>query len=202
MRLLIADDQECLRDTLTAFLAQQDDHEVVHVADIDQAQRVIAEEGPFDLVLLEHGAAGIDTLAGLRSLLSAQTSPPVVLLSDGAPLEIMRPALRLGLRGVLPKSMRAVALLAALRFMATGERFVPVEYLLARAPAAPALVTLSKREREVLEALCGGLTNKEIARRLNLSEPTIKLHVKTLYRRLGVANRTQAAMIAQGQGLF
>lgn len=214
MRLLIADDHELLRDTLGSFLSQQEDIETVTVGDIAQAQRAIATSDPFDLVLLDYGMPGMKALNGLQAILSLENAPAVVLISGMAPHEVVERALRLGIRGFLHKSMPAASLLNALRFMALGERYVPVDFVIGKAashdPAAPPAPssggttdfaqTLTPRETEVLQSICQGRTNKEIARELGLSEPTIKLHVKTLYRRLGVSNRTQAAMVAQSKG--
>ena len=214
MRLLIADDHKLLRDTLSSFLAQQEDIEVVSVGDVAEAQQAISESGPFDLVLLDYGMPGMDALNGLNAILAAPDAPPVVLISGFAPHETVERAFQMGIRGFLHKTMNATSLLNAIRFMAKGERFVPVDfvtvgrgsetgsgnYSASTAPISPA-ENLTQRERQVLTALCAGQTNKEIARALSLSEPTIKLHVKTLCRRLGVNNRTQAAMIAREQGL-
>ncbi|WP_071796121.1 response regulator transcription factor [Natronohydrobacter thiooxidans] len=214
MRLLIADDHKLLRDTLGSFLAQQEDITTVTVGDITEAQRAIATCGPFDLVLLDYGMPGMEALDGLQSILSQENAPAVVLISGMAPHEVVERALRMGIRGFLHKSMPASSTLNALRFMALGERYVPVDFMMGQAerrdtetalalpPGMRALAqSLTPRETEVLQALCHGHTNKEIARALGLSEPTIKLHVKTLYRRLGVSNRTQAAMVARSQGL-
>lgn len=215
MRLLIADDHKLLRETLGSFLAQQEDISTVTVGDITEAQRAIASCGPFDLVLLDYGMPGMESLDGLQAILSQENAPAVVLISGMAPHEVVERALQMGIRGFLHKSMPATSTLNALRFMALGERYVPVDFMMCQAerrgaeaaappppPGARELAqSLTPRETEVLQALCHGHTNKEIARALGLSEPTIKLHVKTLYRRLGVSNRTQAAMAAQSQGL-
>ena len=212
MRLLIADDHELLRDTLGSFLQQQDGIEIMSAADSAEAEDLVATAGPFDLVLLDYGMPGMDALRGLRRILELPDAPPVVLMSGFAPREIVETALQMGVRGFLHKSMPAASLLNALRFMALGERYIPVDFVFdavgAEVPHAPRpssssalAASLTPREKQVLVALCRGCTNKEIARDMGLSEPTIKLHVKTLYRRLGVSNRTQAAMVAQAKGL-
>lgn len=214
MRLLIADDHKLLRDTLSNFLAQQEDIEVVSVGDVAEAQHAISGSPPFDLVLLDYGMPGMDALNGLCRILSAPNAPPIVLISGFAPHETVVRAFQMGIRGFVHKTMNATSLLHAIRFMAEGERFVPVDFVTSAPPPEPGTGSapqgptptsladsLTQRERQVLMALCVGQTNKEIARALALSEPTIKLHVKTLCRRLGVTNRTQAAMIAREQGL-
>lgn len=214
IRLLLADDHQLLRDTLSTFLAQQEDLEVITVGDILEAQEVLARSEPFDLVILDYGMPGMQGLDGLQAILGMETPPATALISGFASRDVVTRAVQMGIRGFLHKSMPAKSLLNAIRFMALGERYVPVDFMtehaalaieenaFARAPGPTHLAeSLTVREKEVLEALCLGRTNKEIARDLRLSEPTIKLHVKTLYRRLGVSNRTQAAMVARSQGL-
>lgn len=211
LRLLIADDHKLLRDTLSSFLSQQNDIEIVAVGDVDQARAAIEREAPFDLVLLDYGMPGMEALDGLRRILALDPAPPVALISGMAPREVVEQALSLGVRGFLHKTMPATSLLNAIRFMVLGERFVPVDFIVgpelssdhaARRPdVAASDPGLSPREFDVLQALCVGKTNKQIARDLGLSEPTVKLHVKTLYRRLGASNRTQAAMIARTRNL-
>lgn len=210
MRLLIADDHELLRDTLRSFLQQQDGIEICTVGDLDAAVGLLDAGERYDLVLLDYTMPGMNGLDGLRQLLDRPDTGPVALISGIAETEVALQAVQMGAQGFLQKTMPAQSLLNAIRFMTLGERFVPVELILSYMadpvqPQKPAIdrpdVTLTPRETEVLAALCRGQTNKEIARALSLSEPTIKLHVKTLYRRLGATNRTQAAMIARNMGL-
>jgi two-component system, NarL family, nitrate/nitrite response regulator NarL len=209
MRLLIADDHELLRDTLQSFLTAEGGVEIDAVGDLDAAIALIESAPPFDLVLLDYAMPGMMGLDGVQRVLALPNAPPVALMSGLAARNVAETALALGARGFLPKSMAARSLLNAIRFMVAGERFLPVD-LIATLPQAHAAlglegknaVSLTPRELEVLIALCDGKTNKEIARDLGLREPTIKLHVKTLYRRLGASNRAQAAMIARSTGLL
>lgn len=211
MRLLIADDHKLLRDTLCTFLEQESDIEIVTAGDINEASQILANAEKFDLVLLDYDMPGMNALDGLRKILHLPDAPPVALFSGMAPRAMVERAFLMGAQGFLHKSMTAASLLNAIRFMALGERFVPVDILTETEPEAlgpygptpyiPERPQLTSRENEVLQALCDGKTNKEIARILELSEPTIKLHVKTLCRRLGVNNRTQAVMAALAHGL-
>jgi DNA-binding NarL/FixJ family response regulator len=88
--------------------------------------------------------------------------------------------------------------------MAMGEQYAPIEFMTAveEVAANPLAEKLTNRELQVLKGLTEGKSNKEIARDLEVLEPTVKLHVKTLYRKIGAANRTQAAMIAREAGLY
>jgi len=207
MRILIADDHDLLRDTLVLFLQGQPGLEPVAVNDLPQALAAMAEQGPFDLVLLDYGMPGMNGLDGLRAALAVPGTARVALMSGTASREIAEEALALGAAGFLPKTLAAKTLANAVRFMAMGEQYAPVDFMTAIAavetPAQhPMAAGLSPRELEVLEGLCSGKSNKEIARDLGLMEPTVKPHIKTLYRKIGVANRTQAAMLAKDAKLF
>jgi DNA-binding NarL/FixJ family response regulator len=207
MRILIADDHDLLRDTLVVFLQGQPGLEPVAVRDLPEALAAMATGEGFDLVLLDYGMPGMNGLDGLRAALAAPGGARIALMSGTASREIAEEALAMGAAGFLPKTLAAKTLANAVRFMAMGEKYAPVDFMTA-APAAeeparhPMADLLSVRELEVLEGLCVGKSNKEIARDLGVMEPTVKLHVKTLYRKIGVANRTQAAILAKDAKLF
>ena len=204
MRVLIADDHDLLRDTLVSFIDQEGGIDTATAPDLDAAVARIEAEGPFDLVLLDYGMPGMNGLEGLRRVMALGSGQRVALISGIAPRDVAEEALALGAAGFLPKTLPAKRLVNAVRFMAMGERYAPVEFLTAPedANAHPLAQRLTPRELQMLEGLCGGKSNKEIARDLSLTEPTIKLHMKTLYRKLDAHNRTQAALIAKEAGLF
>jgi len=108
----------------------------------------------------------------------------------------------MGAMGFLPKTMPAKSLVNAIRFMAMGEVYAPAGFMSGKEDAEETDFekALSERERQVLRGLLGAKSNKEIARELELQEVTIKLHVKTLCRKLDAKNRTDAAMIARDAG--
>lgn len=147
---------------------------------------------------------GMNGLDGLARAKEANEPWPVALMSGIAPKATAQAALDAGAIGFLPKTMAANSMINAIRFMAAGETFVPVKFMTAEEPEETNELAkgLSPRELEVLDGLCRGLANKEIARELDLQEVTIKLHVKTLCRKLEAKNRTHAAMIAKEAGLY
>lgn len=201
MRILIADDHELLRDVLRSYLEAEGGFEVETVADLAQAIAAISTSPPFDLVLLDYSMPGMNGFAGLEQAVAVSGKRPVALMSGLAPGGVPDKVLACGAAGYLPKTLPARSVVNAIRFMAAGEIYVPLD--LARpAPAGDDSETrLSPRERQVLSGLCAGHANKEIARQLDLREPTIKLHVKLICRKLGARNRTHAAMIAREMGL-
>lgn len=204
MRILIADDHDLLRDTLVLFLESQK-IEAMSVKDLPQALETVKKDGPFDLVLLDFGMPGMNGLDGLKRALEQPGANRVALMSGIAPRDIAEQALSLGAAGFLPKTLPAKSLANAVQFMAMGEQYAPIDFMTAATddPSQnPMAEKLSKRELQVLQGLCEGKSNKEIARDLDLMEPTVKLHVKTLYRKIGAANRTQAAVLAKDAGLF
>lgn len=204
MRVLVADDHDLLRDTLDLWFRQQG-IEVTPANDLPSALEKIAGEAPFDLILLDFGMPGMDGLTGLQTVLSAARGARVALMSGIASRDVAEAALDMGAAGFLPKTLPARSLVNAVRFMAMGEQYAPVDFMIAppeEGAGNPMAGTLTPRELQVLEKLCEGMANKDIARALGIREPTVKLHMKTLYRKIGARNRTQAAMLAKEAGLF
>lgn len=204
MRILLADDHDMVRETISAYLKSEGGAEVSLATDLPGAMELISAEGPFDLVLLDYQMPGMMGLDGLAEALVANGGKGVAILSGSAPANTARAALDAGAIGFIPKTMGAQSLLNAVRFMSAGEIYAPVELMRAEetANSHPLAERLSPRELEVLNGLCRGLSNKEIARELDLQEVTIKLHVRTLCRKLDAKNRTQAALTAKESGLF
>ena len=204
MRLLIADDHDLVRDTLASFLSAEGGFDVTLAKDLDEACGAIETEPKFDLVLLDYGMPGMNGLEGLSRALKLSSGGAVAIMSGTATKAVAQDAIDAGARGFMPKTMAAKSLVNAVKFMAMGETYVPLDFLNAEEPAKenPLADKLTERELQVLNGLCRGLANKEIARELDLQEVTIKLHVKTLCRKLQAKNRTHAAMIGKETGLF
>lgn len=204
MRVLIADDHDLLRDTLIAFLSAEDGMELGSASSFEEAVRRIHEDEPYNLVLLDYKMPGMRGLDGLTEAIGIKGGQRVALISGQATRDIAEEALSLGAAGFVPKTLPAKSLVNAVKFMAMGEQYAPIDFMKAQDEEAPHAMAerLTKRELEVLKGLTEGKSNKEIARDLDLTEPTIKLHMKTLFRKLEVNNRTQAAIVARDAGLF
>ncbi|MBE1284551.1 MAG: response regulator [Rhodobacteraceae bacterium] len=204
MLILIADDHDMVLETIAAYIRSEIEADIVLAPDFPVSLDLIQTQGPFDLVLLDYNMPGMNGLLGLEKALSANGGNGVAILSGNASNKIAHDALSAGAIGFLPKTLSSKSLINAVRFMAAGEQYVP-STLLDEEPEAedhPLRSLLTSRELEVLERLGQGLSNKEIALELDLQEVTIKLHVRTLCRKLEVKNRTQAALAAKEAGLF
>ena len=202
MRLLLADDHDLVREMLVAFFQNESDFKVIEAKDLSAALVELGGEDPFDLVLLDYDMPGMNGLGGLERAISAGNGVPIAIVSGAADASIAKKALDAGAIGFLPKTMASSSLISAIKLMAAGERFAPIDFLTGASEEHPLAAKLTAREQEVLSGLCRGLSNKEIARETDLQEVTIKLHVKTLCRKLEARNRTHAAMIAKDAGLF
>lgn len=201
MRILVADDHDLVRETIAAFLDDANVDQVQTVATLDDAVAAAQASGSFDLVLLDYNMPGMNGLEGLAQMKEANHGKPVAILSGSANRDVAEAALKAGAQGFIPKTLSARSLLSAARFMAAGEIYAPLDFMQQSTQTTDGF-HLTRREKDVLGGICEGKSNKEIARDLGLQEVTVKLHVKTLSRKLDARNRTHAAMIARDSGLI
>lgn len=215
MKLIVADDHALFRDALVHYIERaESDAEIVQVSDLHGV--IDGVEGGFqpDLILLDLRMPGMNGIAGLKTIRQTYPDIPVVLLSGLAETAEVQDAMRLGARGYFPKTMSGKMMMQGMRRIIAGEDFIPVDYNTQKMmpsyygeprsetiSASPPPVDLTRREREVLGYLLRGASNKEIVRALDVQVVTVKLHVRGLCRKLGAANRTQAALKAQKIGL-
>lgn len=204
MKILIADDHDLVRDMIAEVLIREAQCDVVTASSIDEVLTKLTSSDDYDLVLLDYQMPGMNELEGMKRVMDVTERASVAIISGVANRNVAEKALAAGAAGFLPKTIKAKSLVNAVRFMAAGETFVPVSFMTGEdeLPEAAKARQMTSREIEVLQGLCEALSNKEIARRLNLQEVTVKLHVKTLSRKLSARNRTHAAMIARELSLI
>lgn len=199
MKILLADDHDLVREAIAAFLVNEGEADVVMSGSLPEAINEVKQKGPFDLVLLDYNMPGMNGLDGLRKMISISEERPVALLSGTTTRALAEEAISEGAAGFVPKTLGSKSMISAARFMASGEIYAPFNLMQKREEQTSDL--LSKRELDVLQGICRGQANKEIARDFNIHEATVKLHAKTLCRKLGARNRTHAAMIARDRNL-
>jgi DNA-binding NarL/FixJ family response regulator len=203
-RVVIADDHAVVRAGLAQLLATFADVELVGTAaNGEEAVRLTAEQSP-DVVLMDLEMPVLDGIAATERIRAAQPQVAVVVLTSFSDRERILSALDAGAAGYLLKDAEPEAIERAIRAAARGE--APLDPKAARAllsaRRAPSPVGgLSDREREVLAMVAEGLPNKRIAQRLGISEKTVKTHLTSVYRQIGVTDRTQAALWAQREGV-
>jgi two-component system, NarL family, response regulator LiaR len=208
IRVLIADDHAVVRQGLRTFLELQDDIEVVaDVADGEAAVAAVERQAP-DVVLMDLVMPGVDGVEAIRRISSARPQARVLVLSSFLDDERLFPAVRAGAAGYLLKDVEPRDLVKAIRTVHGGEALLhPAvaarlmdEFAAGPAPQ-PDSEGLTAREREVLTLIARGLPNKLIARELSISEKTVKAHVSSILGKLGLTDRTQAALYAVRSGL-
>lgn len=198
MRILVVDDHPLMTDALRLVLGTLDQRAEIESANSLDAAFATASGGEFDLVMLDLGMPGCSGLEALQRFRERFPSLPVVVVSGASEPKLIKAALDLGAMGFIPKSAQRDVFLNALRLVVSGAIYVPVEALNAPAGAvqSAAGLKLSPRQNEVLALLLKGLSNKLIARKLEISENTTKIHVSAVLGALGVATRTQAVIAA------
>lgn len=202
MKILIADDHDLFRDMLVQFIENEGGFQSVAVGTFEEAIARIETDDPFDLILLDYNMPGMDHLNGLKAAIEFGDGQRVALISGEANQKIVEEALNAGAAGFIPKSLPAKSLINVLKFMVMGEKYVPVNFMTAKILESSLVGKLKERELQVLKGLAEGKSNKGIARDLEIKIPTVKMYTKTLYRKIGAQNRTQAALIAQKANIF
>lgn len=201
--VLIADDHPVVRQGLRVFLEVQPDIEVVGEAgDGAEAARLAKELRP-DVVLLDLVMPGTDGVAAIELMAEDDAGSKVLIVTSFGEHRAVVPAIRAGARGYVSKEVDPSALAAAIRAVAAGHVLLGPEVAatLLSADAGQSADNgrdpqLTAREREVLDLIARGRSNREIARTLAVSEKTVKTHVSSVLMKLGVADRTQAALWA------
>jgi DNA-binding NarL/FixJ family response regulator len=203
IRVLVVDDHPVVRQGLRTFLDLQDDITVVGEAADGAGCVEAAERLRPDVVLLDLRMPGADGVEALRGLRERDNRARVLVITSFPEPAAVLPAVRAGAAGYVYKDVDPPALAAAIRAVHAGHVLLhpDVARLLAAGDAAPAGVRLTAREHQVLAEIAHGRSNREIARALTLSEKTVKTHVSAILTKLGVQDRTQAALYAVRTGL-
>jgi len=202
-RALIVDDHPLFCDALALTLRALAGVGEVETAHALEAALARIEAGPApDLVLLDLDLPDVEGLEGLLRLRAAAPALPVLVVSSMADARLIQAALAAGAAGFVPKHSGREAFRAALAALAEGrcylpEGFVPSDQNSEAQEAIARLAQLTRQQSRILQLLCQGRLNKQIAWELSIAETTVKAHVTAIMRKLGVQSRTQAVLIAQ-----
>lgn len=211
IRVVVADDHAVVRRGLTGLIESTDDLEVVAVAgDGSEAVDLVRVHRP-DVVVMDLQMPVLDGVEATRAIVGEALGTEVLVLTSFSDHARIDAAIEAGAVGYLLKDAEPEVLLDGIRAVARGESPLDpraARRLLSRASATPAAASsevgpsdLSPRESEVLVLVVQGLLNKQIAQRLGITERTVKAHLTSAYQRIGVADRTQAALWAERHDL-
>jgi NarL family two-component system response regulator LiaR len=208
IRVLVVDDHAVVREGLRAFLDLQDGIEVVGEAEDGAGGVAAAERLRPDVILMDLVMPQLDGVAAMRQLRERAPDARVIVLTSFVDDERLLPAVRAGAAGYLLKNVEPQELARAVRAAHRGEAHIDptvaarlVQQIAEHGAADDPIESLTPRERQVLELIARGLSNKRIALELGLSEKTVKTHVGHVLAKLGVTDRTQAALHAARAGL-
>jgi DNA-binding NarL/FixJ family response regulator len=205
IKVVLVDDHAMVRLGLEQLLSAADGIEVVGAAgDGGEAVKIVQMTSP-DVVLMDLQMPDVDGVTATRRIVAADDSVQVVVLTSFSDSERIVAALDAGAVGYLLKDAEPEDLLEGVRAAARGESPLHPkaarQLLTARSASRGAQIDLTPREAEVLGLVRQGLANKQIARRLGISERTVKAHLTSTFQRIGVADRTQAALWAERHGV-
>ncbi|MGZ8740667.1 MAG: response regulator [Gaiellaceae bacterium] len=204
IRVAVADDHGVVRDGLAGLIAAQPDMELVATA-ADGAEAVaICRSAAPDVVLMDLEMPVLDGIEATRAILAAAPATAVLVLTSFSDRRRITGALDAGAVGYLLKDMSADEVVRGIRTAAQGGSPLDpraARSLLEATNSPDPLAGISPREREVLALLLEGMPNKLIARQLGISEKTVKSHLTSIFRRIGVTDRVQAILWVERQGL-
>jgi DNA-binding NarL/FixJ family response regulator len=202
---LVVEDHPLYRDALMHVLRQIFDAERVHCASsAEEGLKLAGAATDLRLVLLDPGLPGIQGFEAIAAFRRALPEVAVLAISASDDRREAAAALRAGATAFISKAASTEVVAGLVRRVAAGERVEPVWISASGAEGSPeaAREGLTPRQKEILVLLCQGHPNKEIGLRLGLAEVTVKMHVSSVFRALGVANRTQAVLEARRRGIY
>lgn len=211
VRVLTIDDHGMFRSGLRLILEQCFPGVQVHeAASVCEGLELAGRNGPMDLALVDLQFPGEDGVDAIRALRRTSPETRVAALTASEEASDMARVKEAGAMGYVRKTLGPGALRNVIELIMSGERFFPIPEPGDRAGEAPAAgatatapaVRVTPRQKQILQGLVDGLSNKEIARELDIIEGTVKAHVRSLMGKLGVRNRTQLAVTATRAGLI
>jgi DNA-binding NarL/FixJ family response regulator len=205
MKILIADDHELYRDALSILVRRLDKAAEIHLSSsYDELLAFASSERDWDLMLVDLNMPGLSYYEGIAQLTAAHPNTPVIVVTSSEDPNDTQLALKAGALGYMSKAMKSNDMLNAIQLMLnSGISIHPTHgrdnntLSTSLTGESGSLGKLTPRQQEVLTRLCEGESNKRIALNLDLSEHTVKLHVRAILQALNAENRTQAVIVAK-----
>ena len=202
--ILLADDHQLVRDTVAAYLSSSGGFSVHTACDLSEALAILDGPEPIELAILDYQMPGMEGLDGIARVRSLYPDLKVTIISGVAKPSVAKEAIALGVQGYFPKSIPVSLMVDGLQRVLDGELvkdLISTDEEEKLQPSVRDRFGLTAREFEILEMLAIGQSNKLIADELDLREVTVKFHVSNIMSKLGVSNRTQAAILAREEAV-
>ncbi len=191
MHLLLADDHGLFRDSMAVWLKQFDESLVIDFADTLDSVRECLQHTDYDLLMIDLGMPGMQGAVSIQQLCSQLKITPVLIVSADENSQTIRSCVDAGASGYVTKSSSGETILRAVKQVLSGVRYLPIDL------DKTNTIDLSAKQKQIIAHLAEGLSNKDIAERMYLSEGTIKQYISVLLRLLKVDNRMQAGLKAR-----
>jgi len=201
IRVLVADDHPVVRAGLAAVIAEEADLLLVAQAENGERACGLFREHRPDVVLMDLRMPVMDGVQAIRTITAEFPAARILALTTYEGDADIRRALEAGARGYLLKDMLLTEVITAIRAVRRGDRVIPTA-VAARLAEFPERSDLTDRELEVLQLVARGLSNKQVARAIGRTDETVKIHLKNMFAKLGVADRTEAVTVALARGLI
>lgn len=206
LKILVVDDHSLFREGLSLILRElEDEVAILNASDSASAIQCVSGNPDLDLVLLDLNMPGQDGFTALESFTRHYPALPIVILSASTQHSDVQRCMDSGAVGYIPKETTGSVMLNALRLVLAGGIYTPPNMInsgdVQTAESAANGQGLTPRQLQVLSLLVEGHSNKEIARKMELAEATVKMHITSILKSFGVSNRTQAAIAAEKLGL-
>lgn len=202
LKILLADDHNLLMEAVSSMLNAIPNYEAITTDTLDGALALLSEYGDFDIVLLDLKMPGMVGLESVQKVIQAAGEGNVVLFTGMVDRHFLNSALELGCKGLIPKTMPLKSLDSVIQLIISGQVFVPMDTANLGTDSSAKDHDLSDKELYVLRLAADGLTNKEIARDMDASEATVKMHMRSICKKVGARNRAHAAMISRERALI
>jgi len=196
MKIIIADDHSLVRAGLAQLLKTlADDYEIIEVG--SSAEILAQDNDDTDLLLLDLDMPGIGSIKRVEEMCVALPSTAVVVISGNDASHVIHACLEVGVMGFIPKASSNQVLLSAIQLVLSGDQYVPYTFLKQSNFKGSSSDKVTARQEQIWKLIAKGLSNKEIARALDLTEGTVKQHVSALFKTLNIHSRGEAMLKAQ-----
>lgn len=197
LSVLIADDHRMVGEMVSGFLSASGNFVVELSDNLEKTLELIESGKEYDIIMLDLVMPGMVGTEGIRKVVKACGNASVVLFTSKVDRVTLDYSLGIGVKGVIPKTMPARSLVSALMLIHSGEVFVPTETIGAMLSVEKKVDALSESELYILRLAAKGLTNKEIANDIGMTETSVKMHMRSICIKLKARNRAHAAMIGR-----